>query len=298
MDVYGYGDNLINPWTPHVNRGLFKLDGGSVMVWVVCSWRDMGSLIRLDTLTGGVGTSGSERCHLHEDQAQDALDRPVVKKTATSLEMHAYSQLLHRLPSRHRRLRLEWCRSRGNWTAAECNQVVLSDESRFNPSSDDNCVRVWRPVVNASILLLQRYPTPTARVMVWGVIAYNTRSPLILIRGTMSAQMKLDGWELEYWIKRLYSCQEKAHHFGVGFIVNKRLRNTVIDFQAISMRLCKIRLRGKHYNTTLICAHAPTDDKDKTEKDLFYNLLMKSYNSCPAQDIKLVIGDFNAKIGR
>ncbi|GFW46668.1 transposable element Tcb1 transposase [Trichonephila clavipes] len=31
-----------------------------------------------------VGTSGSERCYLHEDQAQDALDRPVVEKTATS----------------------------------------------------------------------------------------------------------------------------------------------------------------------------------------------------------------------
>ncbi|GFY20071.1 uncharacterized protein TNCV_2147641 [Trichonephila clavipes] len=29
-------------------------------------------------------TSESERCHLHEDQTQDALDRPVVKKTATS----------------------------------------------------------------------------------------------------------------------------------------------------------------------------------------------------------------------
>ncbi|GFX92683.1 craniofacial development protein 2 [Trichonephila clavipes] len=64
------------------------------------------------------------------------------------------------------------------------------------------------------------------------------------------------------------------------------------------MRLCKIQLRGRHYNTTLICAHAPTDDKDETEKDLFYDLRMKSYNSYPAQDMKLVIGDFNAKIGR
>ncbi|GFW90184.1 hypothetical protein TNCV_1790051 [Trichonephila clavipes] len=25
MDVYGYGDNLMNPWTLHVNRGLFVL---------------------------------------------------------------------------------------------------------------------------------------------------------------------------------------------------------------------------------------------------------------------------------
>ncbi|GFU02490.1 hypothetical protein TNCV_620761 [Trichonephila clavipes] len=30
------------------------------------------------------GTSGSERCHLHNDNAQDALDRPVVEKTTTS----------------------------------------------------------------------------------------------------------------------------------------------------------------------------------------------------------------------
>ncbi|GFW06246.1 transposable element Tcb2 transposase [Trichonephila clavipes] len=29
----------------------------------------------------------------------------------------------------HRRLRLEWCRTRGNWTAAERNQVVFREES-------------------------------------------------------------------------------------------------------------------------------------------------------------------------
>ncbi|GFV10735.1 transposable element Tcb2 transposase [Trichonephila clavipes] len=47
-------------------------------------------------------------------------------------------------PTPHRRLRLEWCRARGNWNAAEWNQVVFSDESGFNLSSDDNRVRVWR----------------------------------------------------------------------------------------------------------------------------------------------------------
>ncbi|GFV53053.1 transposable element Tcb2 transposase [Trichonephila clavipes] len=45
----------------------------------------------------------------------------------------------------HRRLRLEWCPARGNWTAAEWNQVIFSDESRFNLSSDDKRVREWRP---------------------------------------------------------------------------------------------------------------------------------------------------------
>ncbi|GFW60246.1 transposable element Tcb2 transposase [Trichonephila clavipes] len=43
----------------------------------------------------------------------------------------------------HRRLRLEWYRARGNWTAAEWNQVVFRDESEFNLSSDENRVHVW-----------------------------------------------------------------------------------------------------------------------------------------------------------
>ncbi|GFW37513.1 transposable element Tcb2 transposase [Trichonephila clavipes] len=56
---------------------------------------------------------------------------------------------LHVLPltPSHRRLRLEWCCAQGNWTAAEWNQVVLCDESRFNLSSNDNRIRVWRPLL-------------------------------------------------------------------------------------------------------------------------------------------------------
>ncbi|GFW27909.1 transposable element Tcb2 transposase [Trichonephila clavipes] len=55
------------------------------------------------------------------------------------------SLLVLPLTPTHRRLRLEWYRARGNWTAAEWNQVVFRYESRFNPSSDDNRVCVWKP---------------------------------------------------------------------------------------------------------------------------------------------------------
>ncbi|GFW88583.1 transposable element Tcb1 transposase [Trichonephila clavipes] len=56
--------------------------------------------------------------------------------------------------------------------------------------SDDNRVRAWRPRgerLNPAFAL-QRHTAPTAGVMVWGAIAYNTWSPLVLIRGTMTAQ--------------------------------------------------------------------------------------------------------------
>ncbi|GFW66471.1 transposable element Tcb2 transposase [Trichonephila clavipes] len=90
----------------------------------------------------------------------------------------------------HRHLRLEWCRARGNCHAAEWNLVVFSEESRCNLINDDNRVRVWRPLderLNPAFAL-QRHTAPKAGVMIWGAIAYNTRSPLVIIRGTMTAQ--------------------------------------------------------------------------------------------------------------
>ncbi|GFY32979.1 transposable element Tcb2 transposase [Trichonephila clavipes] len=55
---------------------------------------------------------------------------------------------------------------------------------------DDNRVRVFRSRrgrLNPAFAL-QRHTAPTAGVMVWGAITYNKRSPLVLIRGTMTAQ--------------------------------------------------------------------------------------------------------------
>ncbi|GFW96656.1 transposable element Tcb2 transposase [Trichonephila clavipes] len=56
--------------------------------------------------------------------------------------------------------------------------------------SDDNRVRVWRPRSErlSPAFALQRPTAPTAGDMVWGAIAYSTQSPLVLIRGTMTAQ--------------------------------------------------------------------------------------------------------------
>ncbi|XP_051864351.1 uncharacterized protein LOC127566365 [Drosophila albomicans] len=49
----------------------------------------------------------------------------------------------------------------------------------------------------------------------------------------------------------------------------------------------------------LICAHAPTEEKDDaTTKDAFYAELDRAYGRCPSHDIKILLGDFNAKVGR
>ncbi|GFT67177.1 transposable element Tcb2 transposase [Trichonephila clavipes] len=64
--------------------------------------------------------------------------------------------------------------------------LLYRRESRFNLSSDDNRVRMWRPRgerLNPAFAL-QRHTAPTTGVMVWGSLVYNIRSPLVLIRGT------------------------------------------------------------------------------------------------------------------
>ncbi|GFV98971.1 transposable element Tcb2 transposase [Trichonephila clavipes] len=123
--------------------------------------------------------------------------RRVARQLGHSVLRLAEGQLGSRRPLRvlpltptHRHLRLEWCCARRNGTAVGWNHIAFSEESRFNLSSDDNLVCVWRPHGERfnPTFSLQRHTAPKAGVMVWGAIAYNTRSPLVLIRGTMTAQ--------------------------------------------------------------------------------------------------------------
>ena len=62
--------------------------------------------------------------------------------------------------------------------------------------------------------------------------------------------------------------------------------------------LTTIRIKANFYGISLICAHAPTEDKDEQNKYMFYERLEREYDRCPDHDIKIVLGDFNAKIGK
>ena len=63
-------------------------------------------------------------------------------------------------------------------------------------------------------------------------------------------------------------------------------------------RLPKIRIKANFHNISLICAHAPTEEKDGAVKDAFYAKLEDLYDKYPAHDIRIVLGDFNAKVGQ
>ncbi|UYV75616.1 hypothetical protein LAZ67_13000750 [Cordylochernes scorpioides] len=76
----------------------------------------------------------------------------------------------------------------------ERQRVVFSDESRFFLSSNSRRVPVWRRRGERSnpAAIVERPTVRQRGIMVWGAIAYDSRSPLLRIQGTMTAQRYVD----------------------------------------------------------------------------------------------------------
>ena len=91
---------------------------------------------------------------------------------------------------------------------------------------------------------------------------------------------------------------ENKHQFGAGFAIKEKFISNVINFEPVNERLCYLRLRGQFYNYFLISAHAPTEDRDEETKDTFYDNLEEIITKAPKYDIKIILGDFNVKLGK
>jgi exonuclease III len=91
---------------------------------------------------------------------------------------------------------------------------------------------------------------------------------------------------------------ERGRVHGVGFIVDKRWSDKVIDWTPINDRLCVLRVRTKFFNLSVINCYAPHNEHADNEKEAFYDCLERAYKKCPRHDIKIVIGDLNARVGR
>ena len=69
----------------------------------------------------------------------------------------------------------------------------------------------------------------------------------------------------------------------------------VKDFKIINERICYLRLKAK---CTSINVHTPTNEKTEEIKEEFYNLLEQNINQTANSNIKIILGDFNAKVGK
>ena len=95
------------------------------------------------------------------------------------------------------------------------------------------------------------------------------------------------------------SCiKERKKEFGTAFIVDGKYNHLVIDFKPVNGRMCILRIKGKYFNYSLINVHAPINDSEDYVKESFYDRLEKEFEACPKHDVKIVLGDLNAQVGK
>jgi hypothetical protein len=85
---------------------------------------------------------------------------------------------------------------------------------------------------------------------------------------------------------------------GIGFFVHHRIVSAVKRVEFVSDRVSCIVLRGRWCNIILLNVHARSEDKSDDSKDSFHEELEQVLDHFPRYHMKILLGDFNAKVGR
>ena len=95
----------------------------------------------------------------------------------------------------------------------------------------------------------------------------------------------------------IYSGTEKGGQSGVGLYLSKTTTGMMLGYNPISDRILTVRLHGKRRNITIIQIYAPTSTAPEEEIENFYIKIQDTLEKSHKQDIKIIMGDFNAKVG-
>lgn len=126
------------------------------------------------------------------------------------------------LRANHRRHRSDWCMERHQWDE-EWNHNVFSDESRFCLSMQDGPVLIKRQrgERRGPRFVVESYVHNTMNLMVWGIIAYSSKTHFVFIRAN-----KTSHWYVATQISRPSPnrCYDASIRVlikeGVRFIIN------------------------------------------------------------------------------
>ena len=97
----------------------------------------------------------------------------------------------------------------------------------------------------------------------------------------------------------IYYCrQESLRRSEVAIIVNKRVRNALLDYILKSDRMISVHFHGKPFNIRVIQVYVLTNNAEEAKVELHYEDLQDLLELTPKKDFLFIIGDWNAKVER
>ena len=88
----------------------------------------------------------------------------------------------------------------------------------------------------------------------------------------------------------------ETHERGVGMILSEKAKKALKGYCPVDDRLMYASFRGYPRDITVIVAYAPTTDHSEEEVEAFYEAVEKVMEETPKDNIKFLVGDWNAKI--
>ena len=90
----------------------------------------------------------------------------------------------------------------------------------------------------------------------------------------------------------IYYCgEESLRRNGVAIVVNKRIRNAVLECNLRNHRMISVRFQGKPFSITVIHVYAPTSNAEEAEVEQFYKDLQDLLELTPEIDFLFIVGD-------
>jgi exonuclease III len=84
---------------------------------------------------------------------------------------------------------------------------------------------------------------------------------------------------------------------GVGFLVNKNIKDRVVKYEGESSRVASLTLKvNSRYQLQVIQVYAPTSSHSDEEVEELYEEIARTMEKDPSH-FKIIMGDFNAKVG-
>jgi hypothetical protein len=96
----------------------------------------------------------------------------------------------------------------------------------------------------------------------------------------------------------IYGKRNENHELGTVFSYIRESYQQLEVVEFLSDRMSYIILRGRWCNIIVLNVHAPTEDKIDDMKDSFYGELEHVFDKLPKYHMNILLGDFNAKLGR